>query len=261
MMRPLYLFAFFSVVAVSCFAQVRIEKLVIKANGVYTLSPSDIIVADTLVMMDSSRIRLNEMKGENFIRAHVAIIGKKCVIDGHGKNGTKGQNGAAGRTPVGPCQNGSPGRNGLKGIDGMPGINLFLYIDSINVTGNLVIDLTGGNGADGSDGGVGGGGSPGTKQCIGGNGGDGGNGGGGGSGGRGGTLTLGGSAMSILRAMVGTKLFLHNKGGTFGYGGISGFGGPAGLGPDRKNGKAGTPGIDGSNGRSANNGTISFEIQ
>jgi hypothetical protein len=258
MIRAVYLITFISV---SCFAQVRIEKLVIKANGVYTLSPSDIIVADTLIMMDSSRIRLNELKSENYIRAHVAIIGKKCMIDGRGINGKKGTNGAAGRAPVGPCQNGTPGRNGLKGLDGTSGINLFLYIDSINVMGNLVIDLSGGNGADGGDGGVGGGGSPGTTHCNGGSGGDGGSGGTGGSGGRGGTLTLGGSAMRVMRTLLGTKMVISNKGGTFGYGGISGYGGGAGLGPDRKNGKSGNPGIDGYHGRPASNGSISFEIQ
>jgi hypothetical protein len=248
-------------ISISCFAQVRIEKLVVKAKDIYTLAPSDIIVADTLVMMDSSRIRLNDLKGENYIRTHVAIIGKNCVIDGRGINGKRGQNGAPGRTPIGPCVDGGPGRNGGRGLDGASGLNLFLYIDSINVKGSLIIDLSGGDGADGGNGGGGGGGSPGTTHCYGGNGGDGGNGGAGGSGGRGGTLSLGGNGVSQFRTMIGQILTIQNKGGSFGYGGISGYGGPSGLGPDKKNGKMGAPGSDGIHGRPADNGTILFENQ
>jgi hypothetical protein len=61
--------------------------------------------------------------------------------------------------------------------------------------------------------------------------------------------------------MIGQILTIYNKGGSFGYGGISGYGGPAGLGPDKKNGKMGAPGIDGTHGRPADNGTILFENQ
>lgn len=259
MARALHFFTIF--ITISSFAQVRIEKLVVKPKGIYTLSPSDIIVADTLILMDSSRIRLNGMKGENYIRTHVAIIGNNCVIEGRGINGKKGPNGAPGRTPVGPCQNGVVGRNGTRGLDGTSGTNLFLYVDSINVKGSLLIDLSGGNGADGGNGGGGGGGSPGTMHCNGGNGGDGGNGGGGGNGGRGGTLTLGGNGVLQMRSLIGESLIVYNKGGSFGYGGVSGFGGAAGLGPERRHGKSGAPGSDGAHGRPADNGTILFETQ
>ena len=43
----------------SLLAQVRVNKLVIKAKETYVLAESDIIVADTLIMMDSSTLVLN----------------------------------------------------------------------------------------------------------------------------------------------------------------------------------------------------------
>jgi hypothetical protein len=257
MVRALYFLA--CCFAVSSFGQVRIEKLIVKRNATYKLGPSDILVADTLIMMDSSRIKLNELKAANYIRARVAIIGNNCVIDGRGVNGKHGTNGRSGGTPVGPCQFGGNGRDGSRGLDGAPGINLFLYIDSANVNGSLLIDLSGGLGADGGNGGVGGGGSPGTTHCNGGDGGNGGKGGNGGNGGKGGTLSLGGNAATQMRAMLSKELTVYNKGGSFGYGGIAGYGGAPGLGPDRKNGKPGITGSDGSHGRSADNGTILFE--
>jgi hypothetical protein len=240
-------------------AQVRVTKLVIKSNEIYNLGPSDIIVADTLIMLDSARIRLNGLKGENYVRAQVAIIGNNCVIDGAGINGKEGSKGVGGITPIGPCMNGKPGRNGGRGLDGTQGINLFLYIDKLNTVGSLTINLSGGNGGDGGDGGEGGGGSPGTMHCKGGEGGNGGSGGNGGNGGIGGTLTIGGADAIALRNMLGERVTITNKGGSFGYGGISGYGGPPGLGPDKKNGKGGVPGVEGINGRSGNNGTILFE--
>src|ERR1044071_3248346 len=82
-------------------AQVRVSALVIKKNEIYKLNPSDIIVADTLIMMDSARIVLNPLKPENFIRANVAIIGNNCTIEGKGTNGAKGRNGSAGNSPIG----------------------------------------------------------------------------------------------------------------------------------------------------------------
>jgi hypothetical protein len=249
----------FCLVSIPSHAQVRLGKLVIRSNEIYAMGPSDIIVSDTLVMLDSSRIRLNGLKGENYIRAQVFIVGRNCVIDGIGIHGKRGLNGNAGVTPIGPCMNGKPGRNGGRGLDGTGGINLFLYIDKLNAVGGLVINLSGGNGGDGGDGGEGGGGSPGTTHCKGGEGGSGGNGGNGGNGGPGGTLTIGGADGMQLRSLLGEQVTLFNKGGSFGYGGVSGFGGPAGLGPDKKNGKPGLPGTEGVNGRSGSNGTVLFE--
>jgi hypothetical protein len=255
---------FFFVIPLLCLsalslAQVRVSKLVIDKNEIYRLNPSDIIVADTLVMMDSSRIILNGLKPENFIRASVVIIGNNCSIEGKGINGLRGRDGAPGNSPIGPCKNALAGRNGGRGLDGTPGIKLFLYIDKINSFGSLTIDLSGGNGGDGGNGGAGGGGSPGTNQCNGGNGGNGGNAGAGGNGGDGGVLTLGGKEAREIRKKLGSSLKVFTKAGTFGYGGIYGHAGPAGLGPNKRNGKDGMPGLEGQDGRPGNIGTILFE--
>ena len=75
----------------SVLGQVRVSKLVIKSNETYTLSETDILVADTLIMMDSSRLVLNKLKPDNFIRTKVAIIGSYCVIDGKGLPGKAGR--------------------------------------------------------------------------------------------------------------------------------------------------------------------------
>jgi hypothetical protein len=240
-------------------AQVRVSTLTIKRNEVYKLNPSDIIVADTLIMMDSSRIVLNALKSENFIRASVAIIGNGCTIDGRGANGKRGRDGVEGVTPIGPCKNGLAGRNGGRGLDGAPGIKLFLYIDKLKSFGSLTIDLSGGSGGDGGNGGAGGGGSPGTNHCNGGNGGNGGNAGGGGNGGDGGILTLGGKEAREIRKKLGSTLKVFNQAGTFGYSGILGHAGPPGLGPKKKNGKPGLSGAEGQDGRPGNIGTILFE--
>ena len=242
-------------------AQVRVSKLVIQPHEIFHLDSTDILVADSLIMMDSSRIRLNGLKAENFIRTNVAIFGKYCIIDGKGVHGKKGSDGTAGLTPVGPCRDGVPGRNGLRGLSGGTGINLFLYIDKIHVRGKLIIDLSGGNGGDGGNGGEGGGGSPGTNHCNGGDGGNGGNGGAGGDGGRGGVLTIGGRDAVITRALIGNLLGVKTSGGSFGYGGYSGVGGRPGLGPNKKHGRPGIKGRDGVYGRPGDSGTVLLEEQ
>lgn len=242
-------------------AQVRVSKLVIQSHETFYLDSTDILVADSLIMMDSSHIRLNGLKAENFIRTNVAIFGKHCVIDGRGVHGKRGTDGTGGLTPIGPCRDGVSGRNGLRGLSGGSGINLFLYIDKIHVKGKLIIDLSGGNGGDGGNGGEGGGGSPGTHHCNGGDGGNGGNGGLGGDGGRGGALTIGGRDAVITRALIGTLIIIKNNGGSFGYGGVSGGAGQAGLGPSRKHGRPGVKGRDGAYGRPGDSGTVLLEEQ
>lgn len=242
-------------------AQIRVSKLVIRPHEVFQMDSSDILVADSLIMMDSSTIRLNGLKAENFIRTNVAVFARHCRIDGRGVHGKKGTNGTPGLTRVGPCRDGVPGRNGLRGLSGGPGINLFLYIDKIHMNGDLTINLSGGNGGDGGDGGDGGGGSPGTQHCRGGDGGQGGNGGAGGDGGRGGVLTIGGRDAVIIKALIGNLLVVRNGGGSFGYGGISGSGGPPGLGPHKMHGQRGEKGADGLYGRPGEGGTVLFEEQ
>jgi hypothetical protein len=121
---------------VASHAQVRVGRLVIRPHETFTLDSTDILVADSLIMMDSSRIKLNGLKAENFIRTNVAIIGNYCWIEGKGLSGKKGLDGAPGLTPVGPCRDGVPGRNGLRALSGGAGISLFLYIDKIHIKGS-----------------------------------------------------------------------------------------------------------------------------
>ena len=243
----------------SSHAQIHVSKLVVRPHETYVLDSTDILVADSLIMMDSSCITLNRLKAENFIRSQVAIFGQNCRIDGRGMPGKKGVGGTSGLTPIGPCRDGVAGRNGLRGLSGGPGVNLFLYIDKIQIDGSLIINLAGGSGGDGGDGGHGGGGSPGTNQCRGGNGGKGGNGGAGGDGGHGGMLTIGGRDAVQIKALIGNMLIVRNNGGSFGYGGLSGAGGLAGSAPARHSGKRGQRGTDGLYGRPGEGGTVSFE--
>lgn len=256
MKRALYLLL---VVSSASLAQVRVDKLVIDTGETYYVHNTDIIVADTLIMMDSSRIVLNKLREENYLRARVAIVGQRCVIDGRGVAGVAGRDGAPGISPAGPCMMGTKGGDGGRGLDGKPGLHLFIYFDSLTVNGKLTIDLSGGNGGDGGDGGQGGGGSPGTRHCKGGDGGPGGNGGHGGSGGRGGNLTVGGDHVETIRVQLRAGVTVLNKGGSFGYGGIAGPGGPPGLGPAGKNGSTGPGGTDGDHGQPATNGTVLFD--
>ena len=243
----------------STFAQIRVNRLVIKAKETYDLGQTDIVVADTLIMRDSSRIVLNKLKRENYIRAKVAIFGNGCVIDGSGLTGANGRNGRNGETPIGPCKDGTSGRIGAKGLDGGNAVNLFLYFENIVVKGKLIISVRGGNGGNGGEGGHGGGGSPGTVHCFGGNGGNGAHAGNGGNGGNGGILTISCKNCPPKEELLGAKIIVDYDGGFFGYGGRGGYQGPPGLGPLRKNGVQGKRGFDGGNGKSGSIGDIKFE--
>ena len=240
-------------------AQIRVGKLVIKPNEVFDLGQSDILVADTLIMMDSSRLVLNKLKKENYIRARWAVFGRNCVIDGKGIDGKPGRNGKNGDTPTIPCSSGQPGRNGGKGLDGTSGINLFLYLERITMNGLLIIDLSGGNGGQGGNGGNGGGGSPGTVHCIGGDGANGGNAGPGGNGANGGSLTLDNAKNPAVKDLIGKQIIIKNYGGFAGSPGRAGYYGPAGLGPSRRNGKKGLPGTESAFGIGGNYGKINIE--
>ena len=250
----------FLIVSVNAISQIRFNTFVIKKGSSYLLSGSDIIVADTLVMEDSSRLMLNRAVPQNYIRAKVAIFGNNTRIDGKGMIGLPGKKGSKGKATSGPCYLGKSGNDGARGTDGAAGVNLFLYLDKIIVNGDLVVDLSGGNGGDGGDGGEGGGGSPGTMHCRGGDGGAGGDGGPGGDGGKGGILTFGSADINAVRSIIGSQISVNLLGGNFGYGGIGARGGPPGLGPSKtKNGATGNPGKDGEKGRPGFNGSIQFE--
>ncbi len=253
------LFFLFFLSASSLLAQVRVSKLVIKANQKYVLSESDILVADTLIMMDSSTLVLNKLKRDNFVRARIAIFGNHCIIDGRGENGAAGRNGKQGFTPSGPCLDGSPGKDGTNGLDGTHGINLFLYLEVIKIKGQLIVDLTGGKGGRGGNGGMGGGGSQGTIHCVGGNGSNGGNAAAGGDGGNGGSLTFNSKKTPAASKWIGTKILVRNTGGGYGLPGKVGYHGSAGLGPSRRNGKDGEPGLESKGGLAGLPGTTTFE--
>jgi hypothetical protein len=260
-MKRIGLIGLVLLVASAAWSQVRVDKLVIKSGESFEFgNETDILVADTLVMMDSSRLVLNQLKRENFIRAKVAIIGNNCYIMGNGIHGKAGRDGRAGVTQVGPCRDGSDGSHGVSGLSGGPGVNLYFYVENLVVEGRLVIDLSGGNGGDGGAGGKGGDGSPGTVHCNGGDGANGGNGGRGGDGGHGGNLVISSVNADIIRNWIGTKVLFRNYGGKAGQGGRGGYIGSAGLGPSRRNGIDGKPGEYGANGVRGTEGTLTFEM-
>ena len=255
-----YVFLLFLVTTGVVSAQVRVSKLVIKPHEIFDLGQSDILVADTLIMMDSSTLVLNKLKSENFIRVMVAKFGRQCVIDGRGADGQSGRNGINGVTPIGPCINGSSGKDGTKGLDGTKGINLSLYLEKVSIAGNLTIDVSGGNGGKGGNGGNGGGGSPGTLHCFGGDGGNGGSAGPGGNGGKGGVLTMTVPVPQLIRDLIGEKkLLIKYAGGGMGPSGKGGYHGGAGLGPSKRNGKDGEPGTYNKNGLVGEKGDLIIE--
>lgn len=256
------LLLFFLAVPLGSMAQFKFSKLVIESKKMYDFGDAEMLIADTLVMKDSSAIKLNYVKDNNYIHAKVVLIGKDCKITGRGEDGKNGKAGGNGYGVEGPCKNGTVGRNGARGGDGTNGNNLFFYFEKLNIAGNLVIDLSGGNAGDGGSGGHGGGGSPGTKLCTGGNGGKGGNGAPGGNGGNSGNLLLNCVSCGDLRLLLGKQLVVRVFGGTAGIGGEGGSGGLAGILSngtsefDGKPGEQGRPGLDGSPGK---NGAINFQ--
>jgi hypothetical protein len=237
-------------------AQIHVSKLVIKAKQKYSFDQSDIVVADTLIMEDSSTLVLNKLKKENYLHSKVTIIGRHCTIDGSGVNGGSGRDGRIGTSPIGPCKNGTNGTNGSRGLEGTAGVNLFIYLQKVTIKDYLTIDLRGGDGGNGGRGGEGGSGTSGTVHCKGGDGGIGGNAGNGANGGQGGSLTI--TFPSSQKELVDKHLKIKNSGGRYGKGGRGGYPGSAGLGPKR--GKPGMPGTEGIDGQLGKNGSISIVL-
>lgn len=243
-------------------AQVRLTKLVIKPHEVYELKNSDILVVDTLVMMDSSVLLLNRLKHENFIHTRRIIFYRGSLITGKGVHGLVGRNGRTGSTSSAPCSNGNAGLRGTDGTNGGNGINLFLSFNDVVMHGVPTIDVSGGDAGDGGKGGPGGGGGSGTRLCAGGNGGAGGPGSNGGNGGNAGTITFHANNIQEVRSMLGDRILVHNFGGHAGNGGESGGGGYAGLSPTGKNsmdGKPGKRGLRGKDGVVGKPGAINFQ--
>lgn len=263
MIRFLVVVLFLTCLLTTCLSQIRHARLVIESNTVYDFGEAtDILVADTLILKDSSSIKLNYIKDDNYIHCKKLVVGKGCKIIGYGENGRKPKDGGKGYSVDGPCHNGTNGRNGARGGDGINGNNLFLYADEIIFLGSLSIDLAGGNGADGGKGGDGGGGSAGTRLCAGGNGGNGGNGAPGGNGGNSGNLTLRCKLCPDLRSQLGKGLIVRVYGGLGGLGGEGGSPGLPGIlatGSSEQDGKHGIHGKSGTDGVPGKNGAINFE--
>lgn len=247
-----------SMCTVEAISQIRLDKLEIKARQTYTIEESDVLVVDTLIMRDSSRIVLNKSKSENIISVKVLIVNHGAEIIGHGTNGSTGQVGAKGARQAAPCRAGGNAGDGATGGSGADGTNLSFYVNRLIVTGSLTIDLNGGNGGTGGIGGRGGDGGGGTRVCRGGNGGNGGNGGKGGNGGNGGNLNLRCVQCQDFYMSQSHQFMINNYGGFAGSGAAGGNGGLAGLGSsqDGKNGKKGMPGTSGEAGKQ---GAIRFE--
>lgn len=262
-MKIIVTWFFLFVSSITCLAQIRLDKLVIKSGETYQIANSDILVVDTLIMQDGSKLILNRAKADNFIHAKVIKIGRKCEIIGNGINGENGIKGLGGYTATGPCKDGIPAKSGTAGTSATAGVNLYLYFGKMTVADKLLIELSGGNGGDGGSGGNGGGGSPGTRLCAGGNGGYGGSGGAGGDGGDAGNLTLSCPVCPDLRAWVGNNITVRSYGGNGGLGGEGGLGGFAGLvsaGNTSKDGEQGAKGKEGERGQHGKNGAINFEL-
>jgi hypothetical protein len=244
------------------FSQIRLSRLLVTEKQIYTITASDILVVDTLVMRDSSTIVLARDRKDNFLHSKHIVIGNGCKIIGRGEDGAPGKNGAKGITGSGPCRDGLNGRGATGGTHGGDGINFFIYCTDIKINGHLTIDLNGGNGGDGGSGGEGGGGSPGTRVCRGGNGGIGGNGSTGGNGGNGGNLLIDCKDCPDIRAWLYQTITVKTYGGNAGTGGEGGPGGMPGLNPggngsmDGQPGARGKAGVDGTPGKS---GAINFE--
>ncbi len=237
--------------------QIRLTTLVLKPKEVFEFTKTDIVVVDTLIMRDSSKIILNKSKAENFLHAKQAFIGKGCVIEGEGLPGKTGQAGKNGLTQSAPCSNGGTGTHGLNGEVGNPGLTLSMYMTNLSLEGSLIINLNGGDGGDGGKGGNGGGGGSGTRVCGAGHGGHGGNGGNGGLGGQGGTVNIHCKECFDLNIWMGEKILIRNYGGFGGLAGNGGFGGQAGLGPSpHHDGNKGSPGKHGTQGKQGKRGYI-----
>jgi hypothetical protein len=242
--------------------QIRLTKLVLQPKQVYELTGSDILVVDTLIMHDSSRIVFSRLKPDIFIHAKKAIFYSGVRFEGKGIHGLPGRKGRTGTSPSSPCSDGGVGMKGTEGTSGGAGINLSLFLADISVKGTLLIDVSGGDGGDGGAGGPGGGGGPGTRLCPGGNGGAGAAGANGGNGGAAGTVTFTSIAIPELRFMLGEKIYISNYGGNHGLGGDGGMGGYPGLSPvgnSKMDGKTGRKGVKGKEGLPGKDGAINFK--
>ncbi len=256
--KAIIFFVLFSAVALG---QTRLSRLVLKPKEAYELK-GDILVVDSLILQDSSKIILNKLKPDNFIHAKVAIFYRGSLIDGKGVHGIQGSKGRPGISPQSPCTDGGKGTPGNDGTKGGVGTNLSFYFTEIILKGVLTIDVSGGDAGDGGTGGSGGGGGPGARPCVAGSGGVGGNGGQGGNGGNAGNTTFVSPRPLEIRSMLNENIIIRNYGGNLGLGGIGGSLGLSGLSPvgrPNMDGKSGRKGIKGKDGVQGKAGSINFQ--
>ena len=227
-----------------------------ESGQVFSYAQSDIVVADTLIMQDSSSIVLNSLKKENYLYVKVAIIGKGCSIKANAGHGTRGAGGRVGTSANAPCKDATNGEDAQSGTDGGHATRFLVYIKQIQINSSILISLGGGNGGNGGKGGDGGSAGAGTIHCNGGDGGNGGHGGHGANGGNGGSLVL--NLPLAERAKLKQQLRSFLKAGTYGHGGRGGYSGFGGLGPRGKHGKNGLQGEDGFDGAPGIDGTVSY---
>jgi hypothetical protein len=241
--------------------QVRLARLELKKHEVYEIKKADILVVDTLIMNDSSRLVFDHQVPENFLHVKKWIVHGVAFVDGHGIYGLRGRNGRTGSSPSTPCTPGGVGLAGTEGTNGANGLTISSYLSDIEIKGKLVIDVSGGDAGDGGNGGRGGGGGPGTRLCAGGNGGNGGPGSKGGNGGNAGTVNLIAPRIPELRSMLDQTIIIRTYGGNHGLGGNGGAGGDAGLSPTgntKMDGRTGRKGQRGPDGIAGKPGTINF---
>lgn len=183
---------------------------------------------------------------------------------GSGSAGAAGTNGGDGGSPGDPGSGGSPGGAGGDAGDAGNAYGIYaIYADGIQIVGNEISNITGGNSVSAGSGGTGGTGGNGAVGAIGsfpgGAGGNGGTGGDGGDGGSGGnacglylmaeSVVLTDNYIDTIHGGYGTQGGQGGNGGTGGTGGeggdgiLDGVGGPGGAGGD--GGNAGAGGVTG----------------
>ncbi|HAC23333.1 MAG TPA: hypothetical protein DCE81_00285 [Cytophagales bacterium] len=148
--------------------QVRLDKLWLKTGEQYEVHASDILVIDTLVMNDSSRIVFRNGKTQNFIHCKSATLGKGAIVEAEGIAGARGEKGKNGQNSNGPCSNGTNATPGKPGEPGSSGGSISLYWDHLTLTGRFIVSIPGGDGGDGGEGGGGGRGASGASVSAGG---------------------------------------------------------------------------------------------
>ena len=258
------------------------------SSEVYTVLPDEtrensraVNGVNLFELKDSSILKVSSNTPDFVIQAATMRIGNDVRILAKGGDGETAQGGGEnGRNAGSDCTDGTNGGKGDDGQDGQNGTNILLQVIDLHLSGEVLVDNSGGAGGDGANGSNGGSGGRADRsdRCPGGRGGVGGPGGDGGDGGNGGSLQI-----QFVNAYQGEKSidalevrnlikYTSKKGyaGTFGAGGSGGSGGsgrggygPFGLGgqPGGSRGSEGSKGSPGKNGRPGPQLSVKASIQ